>query len=53
VSVQPRHTSLENEFRAAVPPQYAPRRRRLVWWLLLKCMSLRPVQRLIEKKYES
>jgi hypothetical protein len=45
------HTSLEREFSAAVPPQRAPWTRRLRWRLLMKCMSLRVVQRLIERKY--
>ncbi len=51
MSELPRHTSLERQFRAAVPPQRAPWSRRLLWWLLMKCMSLRLVQRIIEKRY--
>jgi hypothetical protein len=46
----PRHTSLEKEFRAAVPPARAPWTRRLVWRVAMKLLSLRFVQRLIEKR---
>jgi hypothetical protein len=53
VSEPVRHVSLEREFRAAVPPQRAPWTRRLLWWLLMKGMSLRLVQRIIEKRYGS
>jgi len=51
VSQAPRHTSLQQQFSALVPPQRAPWTRRLLWWLLLKGMALRPVQKLIERKY--
>lgn len=47
----PRHASLEKEFRAAVPPIRAPWTRRLVWRVAMKLLSLRFVQRLIEKRY--
>jgi hypothetical protein len=44
------HTSLEREFFAAVPPRQAPLLRRLRWWLLLRAVSLRPVQVFLEKR---
>jgi hypothetical protein len=47
----PRHRSLEREFAALVPPQRAPWTRRLLWWLLMRGLSLRLVQKIIEKKY--
>lgn len=46
-----RHTSLEAQFSAAVPPQRASLVTRAAWWLALKALKLRPVQRIIEKKY--
>jgi hypothetical protein len=51
VSDTPRHTSLEKEYLAAVPLARAPWTRRLVWRVAMKLLSLRLVQRLIEKKY--
>ncbi|MEO6080980.1 MAG: hypothetical protein ABIQ86_14595 [Steroidobacteraceae bacterium] len=51
MSELPRHTSLEHEFRAAVKLTRAPWTRRLQWWLVMKCMRLRLVQKLIEKRY--
>jgi len=53
MSTPPRHTSLEKQFAAAVPPQRAPWPRRLLWWLSLRAMALGPVQRIIEKKYRA
>ncbi len=50
---EPRHTSLEREFFAAVPPRAAPWHRRLRWWLLLRALSLRPVQIFLEKRNRS
>jgi hypothetical protein len=47
----PRHTSLEKQFRAAVPQVRAPWTRRLVWRVAMKLLSLRFVQRIIEKRY--
>jgi hypothetical protein len=49
----PRHTSLEAEFAAAVPPPKPSRVRLLLWRLAFKALSLRPVQRLIEKRQTS
>ncbi|MEO8309142.1 MAG: hypothetical protein ABI616_14005 [Pseudomonadota bacterium] len=46
----PKHTSLEREFFAAVPPRPAPWLRRARWWLMLRAVSLRPVQILLEKR---
>jgi hypothetical protein len=46
----PRHTSLEREFFAAVPPRPAPWLRRTRWWLMLRAVSLRPVQLLLERR---
>jgi hypothetical protein len=43
VSEPPRHTSLAREFSAAVPPQRA----------LMKGMSLRLVQKIIERRYRA
>jgi hypothetical protein len=51
VSEPPRHTSLAREFSAIIPPQRAPWQRRLLWWLLMKALSLRLVQRVIERRY--
>jgi hypothetical protein len=45
----PRHTSLEAQFRAAVPPQRAPLWRRTVWRLALRLLNLSFVQRLFVK----
>jgi hypothetical protein len=46
----PRHTSLEAQFRAAVPPQRASMPQRLVWRLGLKLLALPLVQRIFLKK---
>ena len=46
----PRHISLEREFFAAVPPRPAPWSRRVRWWLMLRAVSLRPVQLLLERR---
>jgi hypothetical protein len=46
-----RHTSLEKEFRAAVPLARAPWTRRLLWRVAMKLLSLRFVQKLIERRY--
>jgi len=46
----PVHTSLEREFQALVPPRQPPLKRRLLWWLLLQLIALRPVQSLILKR---
>jgi hypothetical protein len=46
----PKHTSLEREFFAAVPPRPAPWLRRTRWWLMLRAVSLRPVQLLLERR---
>ena len=46
----PRHTSLEAQFRAAVPPQRAPLPQRLVWRVGLKLLALPAVQRIFGKK---
>jgi hypothetical protein len=51
VSEPPSHRSLENEFRAAVKLSRAPWTRRLLWRLAMKILSLRFVQRIIEKRY--
>jgi hypothetical protein len=51
VSEPPRHTSLVREFSAAVPAQRAPWTKRLLWWLLMKAMSLRLLQKIIERRY--
>ncbi|HYP80292.1 MAG TPA: hypothetical protein VEQ17_08390 [Steroidobacteraceae bacterium] len=53
MSTPPRHTSLETQFAAAVPPQRAPLLQRTLWWLTLRAFALRPVQRIIEKKYRA
>jgi hypothetical protein len=47
----PRHTSLEAQFFAAVPPARLSRARLLLWRLAFKALSLRPLQRIIEKRY--
>ncbi len=49
----PRHTSLEAQFRAAVPPQRAPLPQRLAWRLGLKLLALPLVQRYFVKKNRS
>jgi hypothetical protein len=49
----PRHISLEAEFAAAVPPPKLSRVRLLLWRLAFRVLSLRPVQRLIEKRQPS
>jgi len=46
----PRHTSLETQFRAAVPPQRAPLLQRMAWRLALKALALPLVQRYFVKK---
>jgi len=46
----PRHTSLEAQFRAAVPPQRAPLPQRVLWRLGLKLLALPLVQRIFVKK---
>jgi len=53
LSTPPKHTSLEAQFAAAVPPQRAPWPQRLQWWLALRALALKPVQRFIEKKYRA
>jgi hypothetical protein len=50
MSGAPRHTSLEPEFRAAVPPQRAPLLQRLLWGLALRTLSFAFLQRLLTKK---
>jgi hypothetical protein len=49
----PEHISLEAEFAARVPPPRLPRARLLLWRLAFKVLSLRPLQRFIEKRYPS
>jgi hypothetical protein len=46
----PRHTSLEAQFRAAVPPQRASLPQRMMWRLGLKLLALPLVQRIFVKK---
>ena len=46
----PRHTSLEAQFRAAVPPQRATLSQRVLWRLGLKLLALPLVQRIFVKK---
>jgi len=53
MSTPPRHTSLEKQFAAAVPPQRAPLLQRAMWWLTLRALALRSVQKIIEKKYRA
>jgi hypothetical protein len=53
MSEAPRHTSLEREFFAAVPPRPAPLLRRVRWWLMLRAVSLRPVQIFLERRNRS
>ena len=53
MSTPPRHVSLEAQFAAAVPRQRAPWPRRLMWWLGLRALALRPVRKFIEKKYRA
>jgi len=53
MSTPPRHTSLEKQFAAAVPPQRAPLLQRAMWWLTLRALALRTVQKIIEKKYRA
>ena len=48
-----RHTSLEAEFAAVVPPPRVPWTRRLYWRLVWKALSLKTLQRIIEKRYPS
>jgi hypothetical protein len=49
----PKHTSLEREFFAAVPPRKAPMHKRAMWWLLLTLAALPPIQALIRKRTSS
>jgi hypothetical protein len=49
----PRHTSLEKEFFALVPPRPVPFKRRAVWWLLFALAALPPVQMLIRWRARS
>jgi hypothetical protein len=49
----PKHTSLEREFFAAVPPRPPPWLRRARWWLMLRAVSLRPVQFILERRNRS
>jgi hypothetical protein len=51
MSDPPRHTSLEKQFHAAVKLPRAPWTRRLLWRVAMKLLSLRFVQRMIEKRY--
>ena len=46
----PRHTSLEREFLAAVPPRPVPLLRRVKWRLLLWLVALPPVVALLRKR---
>ena len=46
----PRHTSLETQFHAAVPPQRAPLLQRVMWRMGLKLLALPLVQRIFVKK---
>jgi hypothetical protein len=46
----PRHTSLESQFRAAVPPQRAGPLQRLLWRMALRLLALPFVQRQFAKK---
>jgi hypothetical protein len=48
---EPQHRSLEREYRAAVQLPRAPWTRRLLWRVAMKMLSLRFVQRLIERRY--
>jgi hypothetical protein len=45
----PRHTSLESQFRAAVPPPRPPLRQRLMWRVALRLLKLAFLQRLFAK----
>jgi hypothetical protein len=49
----PKHTSLEREFFAAVPPRKAPMHKRAMWWLLFTLAALPPIQALIRKRTSS
>jgi len=53
MSEAPQHVSLQAPFRAAVPAQPVPLRQRMLWWLMLRLLALRPVQQYIEKKYRA
>jgi hypothetical protein len=53
MSEAPQHVTLEDEFRAAMPPQKAPLSQRLLWRLMLRLLALKPIQRYIEKKYHA
>ena len=46
----PRHTSLEAQFRAAVPPQRMPLPQRAAWRMVLRLLSLPLVQRIFPGK---
>jgi hypothetical protein len=46
----PRHTSLESEYFAVMPPPRASLLRLMYWRLVFKALSLKPLQRLIEKR---
>jgi hypothetical protein len=48
----PRHTSLEREFLAVVPPREAPLLRRLSWRVLLWLAALPPVVTLLRNRVE-
>ncbi len=47
------HRSLEAQFAAVVPPPRLSRTRLLLWRLAWLALSLRPVQRIIEKHHAS
>jgi hypothetical protein len=53
MSEAPQHVSLEAQFRDAVPAQRAPLGQRMLWWVMLRLLALRPVQKYIEKKYRA
>ena len=50
---EPRHSSLEKEWFAVVPPARVSRLTLLRWHLTWKLLSLRPIQRIFEKRYGS
>jgi hypothetical protein len=52
MSELPRHTSLERDFFAAVPPRPVPLLRRVSWRLLLWLVALPPVVALLRKRVE-
>ena len=49
----PRHTSLQAAWTAAMPPPRVAWLTRLRWRLTWKLLSLRPVQRIFERRYGS